>query len=152
MKRFEIDVATAEAMETLGQRLAPAIRAGLVIYFRGELGTGKTTLIRGVMRGLGYAGIVRSPTYTLVEPYALTSFTVYHFDLYRLQTPEELETIGIRDYLSPHGVCLVEWPERGQGVLPSPDAEISIEYKNNSRFVALRCLNQMSAGLCEALQ
>jgi tRNA threonylcarbamoyladenosine biosynthesis protein TsaE len=129
--------ATAEDMERLGAVLAPQLRPGVVVFLHGELGAGKTTFIRGVLRGLGFTGAVKSPTYTLVEPYQLGGLTVYHFDLYRLNDPEELEFLGVRDYLEGSGVCLVEWAERGAGVLPAPDVDIAIERQEERRVVRL---------------
>jgi tRNA threonylcarbamoyladenosine biosynthesis protein TsaE len=124
-----------EAMEALGARLAPGLHAGLLIFLHGELGAGKTTLIRGMLRGLGHAGAVKSPTYTLVEPYLLEKFPVYHFDLYRLNNPEELEFMGMRDYLEGQGVCLIEWAERGAAVLPAADVDVMIERAGEARVV-----------------
>jgi tRNA threonylcarbamoyladenosine biosynthesis protein TsaE len=132
---FEFRADTPEAMEALGVRLAARLRAGMTIFFHGELGAGKTTLIRGILRGRGQSGAVKSPTYTLVEPYFLGDTPIYHFDLYRLNDPEELEFLGVRDYLEGNGVCLVEWAERGTGVLPAPDLEVTIDRTEVGRVV-----------------
>jgi tRNA threonylcarbamoyladenosine biosynthesis protein TsaE len=121
-----------------GARLAACLRgrSGLV-FLRGELGAGKTTLVRGLLRALGYEGAVRSPTYTLIEPYVLDGVRLYHLDLYRLGDPEELEYLGLRDLLDGEALLLVEWPERGAGVLPAPDLEIEISHVPPGRRIAL---------------
>ena len=121
-KTFSIPIESD--MESFGARLAVGLRQCRLIYIRGPLGAGKTTLVRGVLRGFGHRGSVKSPTFTLVEPYVLNGLMLYHFDLYRLKQPEELEFIGWRDYLR-DGVCLVEWPERGGNVLPEPDLDVT---------------------------
>lgn len=112
-----------------------------VVYLRGNLGAGKTTLSRGVLRHLGYEGAVKSPTYTLVEHYALDQCDFYHFDIYRLSDPEELEYMGIRDFLRPGSkpvLCLVEWPEKGEGLLPEPDIDVTLHICDEARDVSLR--------------
>ena len=121
------------AMVAFGERLARAVTEGVVIFLHGDLGMGKTTLCRGVLHGFGHSGAVKSPTYTLVEPYDTERGCVYHFDLYRLSDPEELEYLGIRDYFDTRSLSLIEWPERGAGVLPPADLEIEIARAGTGR-------------------
>jgi len=133
-----IEVSDESAMLTLGRSWAQKLGHGCVVFLSGELGAGKTTLVRGVLSGFGYDGIVSSPTYTLVEPYFLQNRHIYHFDFYRVKSPEELEMIGVRDMLTPKSVCLIEWPDRGNGFLPEPDYEFDIQYSNSGRRVEIK--------------
>jgi len=133
---MELTIDSAQEMEALGARLAAQYPSGIV-YLQGELGAGKTTVVRGWLRALGYQGKVKSPTYTLIEPYDLSGRRIYHFDLYRLNDPHELENIGTRDYFHPDALCLVEWPERGGSLLPSPDLRITIKHQGEQRRVRL---------------
>jgi tRNA threonylcarbamoyladenosine biosynthesis protein TsaE len=149
--QLERTVATEADMERLAAALAPRLRPGLLLFLHGELGAGKTTFVRGVLRGLGFSGAVKSPTYTLVEPYQLAGLPIYHFDLYRLNEPEELEFLGVRDYLEGKGVCLVEWAERGIGVLPAPDVDIAIEKQEEGRVVRFTSRTETGAMLLHGL-
>lgn len=128
---------SAAATEALGARLASALAPGCVLYLRGDLGAGKTTLARGLLRGLGHPGTVKSPTFTLVEPYQLGRWRLFHWDLYRLADPEELEYLGLRDQIDGEAVLLIEWPERGRGELPAADLAVTLDYAGTGRACRL---------------
>lgn len=121
----------------LGRALSAACSAGMAVYLHGALGAGKTTLTRGIARGLGHRGAVKSPTYTLVEPYLDLRPPLYHLDLYRLGDPQELEFMGIRDYFTSAALTVVEWPERGRGFLPAPALGITIAFSGAARQVTV---------------
>ncbi len=122
-----------QAMLAAGKELVAQLSPGMLIFFQGDLGAGKTTLVRGVLNAMGHTGSVKSPTYNLVEPYTIEGQVVFHFDLYRLMDAEELEYMGMRDYLNEQSICFVEWPDKGEGLLPSPDILIEIIINGNQR-------------------
>jgi len=130
MTRFLPDEAATLAF---GAELARALVPGLTIYLVGDLGAGKTTLTRGVLRGLGYSGKVKSPTYTLLELYTVSSLYLYHFDFYRFADPQEWVDAGFREYFNADSVCIVEWPEKAGEFLPAPDLRIQLEAQQSGR-------------------
>ena len=137
----EITVLLADESQTiaLGQQVATQVTAPAVLYLHGELGAGKTTFSRGFLRGRGHTGSVKSPTYTLVEPYeSLTEAPVFHLDLYRLGESGELEYLGIEDYLTADGILLIEWPERAEGRLPEATLDITLVTEGSGRVARLR--------------
>ena len=135
----------------IGSKLASYLKGGEVIYLKGELGTGKTTLVRGVLNRLGHAGNVKSPTYTIVEPYSIDSHVIYHFDLYRLDDPEELESLGIRDYSDGQYICFFEWPEKGGNLLPNADIKLELTYLENSLEFELRSKSEVGLTILKKL-
>ena len=138
MTSASFHLADAAATQTAGARLAPELRGGMVVCLSGELGAGKTTLVRGCLRGLGWAGSVKSPTYTLVEHYPFSSLYFYHFDFYRFADPSEWETAGLADCFRNDAVCVVEWPERVGSLLPPPDLALSLAHPADPRAVGSR--------------
>ena len=145
-------IETAEAMQGLGESLGCHCPAPMHIYLCGDLGAGKTTFVRGFLQGLGYDGKVKSPTYTLVEPYALSAAEVFHFDLYRLESGEELEHIGFRDYFAGDGIILLEWPEKAADILPSADLVIEIAIQADVRQLELQASSPDAVELLSKIQ
>lgn len=121
----------------VGATLSRALVKGAVIYLQGDLGAGKTTFVRGLLRGLGYSGKVKSPTYTIVEPYETDKLTVFHFDLYRLIDAQELQQIGLEEYFNGSAVCLIEWPDKGAPLLPAPDLILEFDIMKDIRNIRL---------------
>ena len=144
-------IADESAMRAFGARLIECCKRGGVITLRGDLGSGKTTLVRGALEARGITSGVRSPTYTLIEYYPLEDIDVAHFDLYRLADAEELEYLGYRDYLTPQTLCFIEWPERAAGYLQDVDLEICLEYDSDGRRLRLNPLSPWGAELAAGL-
>ena len=162
-REAEARVATAALMEALGRALGDLLlsntdktqsstrKRAVVVFLRGPLGAGKTTFARGLLRAFGVTGAVKSPTYTLVEPYMTEQGRVAHFDFYRLSDAAEVDYLGLREYLDQE-VCLVEWPERVLAALPTPDLEFAIEVDGDARNVRISAGESRGAALLERLE
>lgn len=141
---FTLYLADEAATLAAGADMAGKLKSGLTIYLHGDLGAGKTTFVRGLLRGLGYAGKVKSPTYTLVEPYMISRLNLYHFDLYRFIDPEEWDAAGFRDYFNPQSICLVEWPEKAGDLIPQADIDVSLMPQDNGRILRIRANSSLA--------
>jgi tRNA threonylcarbamoyladenosine biosynthesis protein TsaE len=150
MAAVSVYVEGDDAMVAFGQRLGRAMTRGIILL-RGDLGAGKTTLCRGIIRSRGHQGAVKSPTYTLVEPYSFPDGDVYHFDLYRLRDPEELEYMGIRDYFRPQHLCILEWPERGAGFLPPADILVEITGEGAGRKLVVTAQSALGGAVLDRI-
>lgn len=137
---WSLRLADEAATLAVGRQLARGLGGGVIVTLHGDLGAGKTTLTRGVLAGLGHVGRVRSPTYTLVEPYELPTLAVYHFDLYRFADPAEWRDAGFAEYFGPHSLCLLEWPEKAQGCLPPADLAIHLDLDGDGRQLTVTAL------------
>lgn len=137
---WSLRLADEAATLAAGRQLACGLGGGVIVTLHGDLGAGKTTLTRGVLAGLGHVGRVRSPTYTLVEPYELPTLAVYHFDLYRFADPAEWRDAGFAEYFGPHSLCLLEWPEKAQGCLPPADLAIDLDLDGDGRQLTVTAL------------
>lgn len=151
MSGVTLFMADEAAMGAFGARIAQVTKGHGVIFLEGDLGAGKTTLSRGIIRGLGHIGAVKSPTFTVVEPYEIGDIRAFHFDLYRLVDPEELEFMGIRDYFEDDALCLFEWPQKGAGILPKPDLTITISPQADGRSLNLLPQGSRGEAWCAAL-
>ena len=135
---FEFKLSNEAATLKLGEALARGVAPGRVLHLSGELGSGKTTLVRGMLKALGHPGRVKSPTYTLVEPYGISRLHFYHFDFYRFKDRSDWVNSGFRDYFNGEAFCVVEWPERAGGLLPPPDLELRLEFAGEERRATLK--------------
>jgi tRNA threonylcarbamoyladenosine biosynthesis protein TsaE len=138
MVEHHIDLPDEAATLRLGAALAPAARNGLILHLRGELGSGKTTLVRGLIRGLGSPERVKSPTYTLLEHYTISRLNLYHFDFYRFKDPTEWLSSGFQEHFGPDTLCVVEWPERAGVTLAPPDLEAVLQFHSGGRRARLQ--------------
>ncbi len=152
MQHFQTYLHDEEGTAALGAAMARALAPGLTLYLHGDLGAGKTALTRAMLHAAGYAGHVKSPTYTLAEPYRVMlggrEVEVIHFDLYRLAGPEEFLDAGFRDHFNDNTVCVIEWPERAVGVLPAPDIEVHLRISGDGRDIELQGLSEQG---CQCL-
>lgn len=148
---IDIFLPDEKATLQLGATFCQLVDHITLLYLYGEPGAGKTTFSRAFIQALGYRGKVKSPTYTLVEPYQIQGRKLYHFDLYRLLDAEELEFIGIRDYINASTCCLIEWPERGAGVLPDPSFSLTFNSEGNGRRVFIQAFTASHAFLLKQL-
>jgi len=149
---FTVEIQTEKDTQNFAEKLAAQLQPPLWVELEGSLGAGKTTLTRYVLTSLGHQGSVKSPTYTLVEPYQLKLGDFFHFDLYRLGDPEELDYLGIRDYLNRDTIAFVEWPSKGDGFLPSADLRVKINMENQKRLFRVSALSEKGEILVKALQ
>ena len=127
----------SDATEEFGARLWEKLPEKALIFLHGDLGAGKTTLVRGLLRAAGITGAIKSPTYAVIEEYSVAERKIFHFDLYRLADAEELEWIGIDDYLNQNALCLIEWSSKGEGVLPKADVNITLTTQNDGRLLEI---------------
>ena len=134
-----------------GVESKPNVTVGGMIHLSGDLGAGKTTLTRGLMRAYGHEGAVKSPTYTLVEPYEFSRYNIYHFDLYRLSSPDEVEFLGVSDYFESRNLCLVEWPENGGSQLPRADLLITLAFEDQGRRLTWQANSKRGQEIAERL-
>ena len=133
-----VQLADETATLALGAQLAERLVPGLNIWLEGNLGSGKTTLVRGILKAIGHTGTVKSPTYTLIEPYTISKMNLYHFDFYRLTSPEEFLDAGLDEHFSGEGICLVEWPRQAEPYLAPPDLVITLTPRNGGRWCEIR--------------
>lgn len=148
---IEQHIPNEEAWSILAKALAPLLSAGAVLHLVGTLGAGKTAFCRALIRSLGYEGAVKSPTFTMVEPYPLAAVDIYHFDLYRLTEPEELEYLGIRDYAAAKNLLLIEWPDKGAELTPPADLTLSIDIDGQGRLARLVASSSRGVAIEEKL-
>jgi tRNA threonylcarbamoyladenosine biosynthesis protein TsaE len=139
---LDLKLPDAAATLRLGEALAAGVAPGRVLFISGDLGAGKTTLVRGLLRGLGYAGRAKSPTYALVEPYTFSSLDLYHFDFFRFKDRSEWLNSGFREHFNPGSVCVVEWPEKAGDLLSAPDLKIKLEFEGDGRRARLEACSE----------
>lgn len=149
---LELKLPDAESTLRLGEALAAGAAPGRVLFISGDLGAGKTTLVRGLLRGLGHAGRAKSPTYALVEPYTFSSLDLYHFDFYRFKDKSEWLNLGFREHFNPRSLCVVEWPEKAGELLSPPDLRIRLEFEGDARRARLEAFSRAGEAWLSSLR
>ena len=156
MSHYKTTLHDEEATQALGKCLAHALSPGMTLYLHGDLGAGKTSLTRALIHAAGHVGTVKSPTYTLAEPYAVQiqgqPTTIMHFDLYRMVSAEEFLEAGFREEFNDHTVCIIEWPEKAEGLIPEPDLHVFLRVKGDGREVELQALSAKGIACLASLQ
>ncbi len=150
--QLKVTLHTEQETQLLGEFIAKSFDEPFTCYLSGDLGVGKTRLVRAIIQSLGFSGTVKSPTYTIVEPYKIGQYTIHHFDLYRLADPEELDFLGIRDYFDGASYNFFEWPEKGKGWIEAADLSIDLSFDGPNRLCVIQANSKIAKNLLKKLK